>query len=81
VCCKSQDISCGMRKIENWSDHFGTQIALRAGISESGLFRVTRELPVWNCQNSLEHWQPLSFEGLSCSNGNSEKVHGRGREN
>ena len=39
VCCESQDISCGMRKIENWSDQFGIEIALGPGIfaATSGL--------------------------------------------
>jgi len=30
VCCKSQDISCGIREIENWPTQFGIEIAKRA---------------------------------------------------
>ena len=81
MCCKSQDISCGMRKIGNWLDYFGTEIALWAGSLESSVSRVTRRLWVPTQQDFLEHGQPLSFDGLSFGDGNGERVHWMGREN
>jgi len=43
VCGKSQDISCGMRKIENWLDQFGTEIALGRGIFVQVNSRAAKE--------------------------------------
>jgi hypothetical protein len=74
VCCKSQDISCGMRKIENWSDHFGTEIALWVRTLGSG---ESRRAGGWLGRNpdSLESYgQPLSFDGLSRGKGNGRKA-------
>ena len=81
MCCKSQDISCGMRKIGNWLDHFGIEIALWEGGLVSGMSRVTRRLSVPTRQNSLEHGQPLWFDGLTHGGGNGERVHWMGRLN
>jgi hypothetical protein len=47
---KSQDISSGMRKIGNWSDQFGTEIALRQGIFVQGSSQVTKTASVCICQ-------------------------------
>jgi len=81
VCWKSQDISCGMRKIENWLDQFGTEIALgwcnlRSGecLREgSGLGREQG--------NSELCWQPLSFDEVRRSNGNAFETKGWRRAN
>jgi hypothetical protein len=79
VCCKSQDISCGMRKIENWSDHFGTEIALRRGKFRQNYSRVTTESSVGNRHKCLGLWQLLLFEEVTYREKNGEKVHwGRG---
>ena len=50
VCCESQDISSGMRKIGNWSDQFGTEIALRQGVFVQDYSRVITEASVSVCQ-------------------------------
>jgi hypothetical protein len=39
-----------MRKIGNWSDQFGTEIALRQGIFVQDYSRVITEASVWFCQ-------------------------------
>jgi len=49
MCCESQDISSGMRKIENWLDQFGTEIALGYGIFVQGSSWVTKAVSVWIC--------------------------------
>jgi hypothetical protein len=76
MCCESQDISSGMRKIENWSDQFGTEIALRQGIFVQGYSVVTREVWVWICQRSKRDGQLLWFDGVNQPGTDGEKVHG-----
>lgn len=76
VCCESQDISCGMRKIENWSDQFGIEIALRLGIFAQDYSRVTAERSPWTCHRSGRGGQLLWFDGVSVIRMDSEKVHG-----
>jgi hypothetical protein len=41
-----------MRKIENWSDQFGTEIALQQGIFVQGYSQVAEEAPVGICQSN-----------------------------
>ncbi len=78
MCCESQDISSGMRKIENWSDQFGTEIALGRGIFVQGYSRVTREVGGRICQSGGSDWELLWFDGVSRGGTNGGEYRGRG---
>ena len=64
MCCKSQDISCGMRKIGKWSDHFGTEIALGRGASDCKQYWPDGRLLRCTTWGFSEGLQPLLFDGL-----------------